>query len=160
MRKGRTTWTDLGIGLRMLAWAAVLVLLLRVLKMKLPRAVRLMRPRRAFFGHRNADRELRISSLAHVAADLVGRADSNCLIRSLLAWRYLGLAGASPHIVAGMERSEKGVRGHAWVLVDYRPLGEASATLASFLPVVAFDERGLPYQVPSSRGASEKDCDG
>ena len=41
-----------------------------------------------------------------------------------------------------MRRGESELVGHAWVLVDDRPLYESSTTLGSFLPMVEFAADG------------------
>jgi Transglutaminase-like superfamily len=71
------------------------------------------------------------------------RPPSNCLERSLGAYRVLCRAGAAPAIVVGMRRgTPAGVDGHVWVVVDGRPLAEDEAFLAAFGCVLAFDASG------------------
>jgi len=66
------------------------------------------------------------------------RSRDNCLDRSLLAYRYLLAAGASPSLVIGFERPDDAVLGHAWLLVDGRPVGEPRGTPERFTEIVRF----------------------
>ena len=66
----------------------------------------------------------------------------NCLERGLIAYRYLGAAGASPTLVVGMGHNDGDVIGHAWVLVDGRPAGETETSLANYTPVLTFAADG------------------
>jgi hypothetical protein len=66
-----------------------------------------------------------IATIDRVAAHVRLDGQDNCLERSLVAYRFLGRAGASPQLVIGVARDERGVRGHAWVTVDGRPIGES-----------------------------------
>jgi hypothetical protein len=71
------------------------------------------------------------------------RLPSNCLERSLGAYRLLCRAGAQPELVIGMNRAPSGlIEGHTWVVVDGRPLAEDTRALAVFAPVLAFDAQG------------------
>ena len=85
----------------------------------------------------------RLDVLFRRAGRFPRRAPSNCLERSLGAYRLLCRVGAQPELVIGMTRAP-GDRlvGHTWVVVDGRPLGEDTAALVGFAPVLAFDARG------------------
>lgn len=66
----------------------------------------------------------------------------NCLERSLLAYRYLLRAGASPELVCGVDRTAQGVVGHAWVMVDGSPVTDRPEAVERFTPVVRFGPDG------------------
>ena len=108
---------------RVAIWMAVLRM--AKLVVPLPYLVRAVR-RRARSGPRDAGREARlIATIDRVAAHMRLGVEDNCLERSLVAYRFLAGAGASPELVVGVARDERGVRGHAWVTVDGRPVGES-----------------------------------
>ncbi len=141
-----TSAADVVLAVRMVAWAAVLPLLKAVVPVQ--SLARLMhRPARP--APRDPVREERIVTFARWAARLI-RWDSggNCLERGLLAYRYLGEAGATPVLVVGLDRADGELIGHAWVLVDGQPAGESRAALERYTPVFAFTPEGRLTDVP------------
>ena len=64
---------------------------------------------------------------------------SNCLERSLLAYRLLSETGVEVSLVMGMRRDGATVAGHAWVELNRRPF--ADATAARYDPIVRFEPR-------------------
>ena len=88
--------------------------------------------------------EVRIVTFARWAARLMRwKSGGNCLERGLIAYRYLGAAGASPTLVVGLGRGERGgIIGHAWVLLDGRPAGESESAIAEYTPVFSFAPDG------------------
>ena len=62
--------------------------------------------------------QARIVELARLACRprLLG-SNENCLDRSLIAYRYLRAAGASPALVIGVGQDQGAVRGHAWLTI-------------------------------------------
>jgi hypothetical protein len=85
----------------------------------------------------------RLDVLFRRAGRFPRRPPSNCLERSLGAYRLLCRTGAQPELVIGMKRAPGDrLEGHTWVVVDGRPLGEDTGALAGFAPVLAFDARG------------------
>ncbi len=54
----------------------------------------------------------------------LGAIDRNCLRRSVLLYRELSRLGADPILNIGFKRSEAGLEGHAWVVVDGRAVAE------------------------------------
>lgn len=83
------------------------------------------------------------------------RLRSNCLERSLLAYRFLARAGAEPRLVMGVGTLDGAVVGHAWVTVDGEPVHETAEALSRFTPVVEFGEGGRPSRLGDDRGALE-----
>jgi hypothetical protein len=129
---------DLWLALRMLGWRFIL----RPLKLFVPlsRLVPLVR-RQARSEPRRLDRESRILSLADRLCR--GRlARGTCLERSLLAYRFLSEAGASPKLVIAVRRQDGSFAWHAWVTRDGRPIFETPDSLNAYLPVVVFDSNG------------------
>jgi hypothetical protein len=88
--------------------------------------------------------EQRILVFARWAARLIRwRSGGNCLERGLIAYRYLGAAGANPTLVVGLSRADRGgIIGHAWVLLDGKPAGESESAVSVYTPVFAFDAQG------------------
>ncbi|HUR73960.1 MAG TPA: lasso peptide biosynthesis B2 protein [Sporichthya sp.] len=131
---------------RMVGWALVLPVLKAVLPLR--RLVRLM-ALSAPATPRNPDAEHAIANLARIAHRVVGlgRRD-NCLERSLIAYRYLGAANASPLLVVGARNDQHTIEGHVWLTVDGVPVHDEAAALSRFTPVTAFDASGAP--VPSA----------
>lgn len=143
-----TSPADVWLGVRVLGWALVLPVLKQVLPIRsLAGAVRAYRPRAT----RDVALEARIVTFARWAARIIRWRDGgNCLERGLLAYRFLGLAGAHPQLVVGLDREQAGdLIGHAWVVLDGRVVGEPSDSLVRYTPVFAFDADGRLVPVPS-----------
>jgi hypothetical protein len=123
----------------MAAWATVLPALKRVLP--LPRLVELMRAtsRRPL---RQPDLEQRIVALAWWLHAPLALFDRGCMQRSLLAYRFLGAAGAQPHLALGVRKEGATVMAHAWVLVDGAPAGESQNAIAPFAGMLMFGPDG------------------
>jgi hypothetical protein len=124
---------------RVWLWAA----LVRSLKHVLPIVVlvRLVHARPARGGQRGLAGRLDV--LFRCARRFPRRPPSNCLERSLGAYRLLCRAGAQPELVIGMKRAPGGrIEGHTWVVVDGQPLAEDKGALAGFAPLLAFDAQG------------------
>jgi len=128
----------------MLAWSLLLPFLKRGLSAE--RLVRLMY-HRAGRSTANAD-TARIIHLAAWAArirPLPGR--GNCLERSLLAYRYLGRAGAQPRLAMGVRRVGGHVDGHAWIIVGNSVVdNDLQYGLQPFATVVEFGSDGRPIR--------------
>lgn len=68
------------------------------------------------------------------------RPPSNCLERSLAAYRMLCAAAADPELVIGLRHADdRALHGHVWVTVGGQPVGERAADLAAYTPIVRFD---------------------
>jgi hypothetical protein len=76
------------------------------------------------------------------------RRSTNCLERSLIGYRYLSAAGATPRLVTGVRRLGGEVHGHAWVEVDGRPVLEGSE-IGTFVPLVVFGVGGRREEIPA-----------
>lgn len=138
---------DAWLAARMAAWALVLPLLKRVVP--LPRLVQLMvvPPKGT---DRDTARERRVVALSRLLYAPLVRADIGCLQRSLLAYRFLGAAGARPSLVVGMRREAGEMHGHAWVTVDGEPAGEPAAWVGQFSPVLVFGSEGARAAAPTT----------
>ncbi len=124
---------------RMLPWSAALPVLKRVLPA--PRLVRLLGAGRR--RPRDARRERAIAQAAWWASRVqVRRFPQNCLERSLVAYRYLGLAGAEPRLVMGVAREAEGIVGHAWVVLDGAAVFESEDPALRFGQMMAFGPDG------------------
>src|SRR3954452_17426101 len=131
---------DVWLALRVLAWACVLPALKRMVPVR--SLARLMHAPAGVLP-RDPAREARIVMFARWAARVPRwKSGGNWLERGLIAYRYLGAAGAAPTLVIGMGHNDVGVIGHAWVLVDGRPAGETETSLAAYTPVFAFAPDG------------------
>lgn len=73
-------------------------------------------------------------------------ASRNCLERSLVLYRVLSHAGASPTLVVGVHREREHVKGHAWVELDGEPVHDWKCR--AFRPIVVFGANGTPSPVP------------
>ena len=132
----QTPWLILA---RLWLWAA----LVRSLKHVLPIVVlvRLVHARPARDGQSGLAGRLDV--LFRCTRHFPRRPPSNCLERSLGAYRLLCRAGAQPELVIGMKRATGGrIEGHTWVVVNGRPLAEDMGALAGFAPLLAFDAQG------------------
>ncbi|MEO5896081.1 MAG: lasso peptide biosynthesis B2 protein [Vicinamibacterales bacterium] len=71
------------------------------------------------------------------------RPPSNCLERSLGAYRLLCGVGADPALVIGVNHSPlAGVKGHVWVTAGGRALAERADDLSVFTTIARFDAEG------------------
>jgi Transglutaminase-like superfamily len=135
----RDRWHDLSLAVRMLGWR----LAIRQAKalLPLPRLVRLI-SRQPAWRPRRAAGDARIVALS--ARLCRGRLrDATCLERSLLAYRFLAEAGASPRLTVAVRPNGKSLEWHAWVTPDGgQPVHETEASLHGYLPVVVFDAQG------------------
>jgi hypothetical protein len=134
------TPADAWLVVRMLAWAAALPLLKRVLP--LPRLVRLAASRPRTDGLESGKREQLAAFARWIYGQGVFTRDPNCLERSLVAYRFLTRAGAEPRLMVGLAKAREGIVGHAWVVVDGRPLNDSPVVLEGFVPVVEFGADG------------------
>lgn len=135
-----TSPADVVLAAKACGWAVLLPILKHLVPVKSLATTMRKSPRSS---SRDRAREQRIVTFARWAARLTRwRSGGNCLERGLIAYRYLCEAGAAPTLVVGIGRGDKGVIGHAWVLIDGRPAGESPAALASYTPVFAFAPDG------------------
>ena len=134
---------DLWLAARMTAWAAVLPALKHTIP--LPRLVELVRatPRHS---SREPEVEQRIVALAWWLHAPLALLDRGCMQRSLLAYRFLGAAGAQPHLSIGVRKQGIAVLAHAWVFVDGAPAGESVSEIAPYAPMLVFGPDGRKEQ--------------
>jgi hypothetical protein len=132
--------TTLGIGIRLWMWAG----LIRASKGLVPLA------RLVQLAHRDSARSAGASDLERNLETYLSskgrfpfRPPSNCLERSLGAYRLLCGVGANPSLVIGVNQSPAtGVKGHVWVTAGGRALAESDDDLNTFTTIVTFDAEG------------------
>lgn len=137
-----------GIALRLWVWAAALRLLKRVVPLET--LVRLMhrKPRRAI---RSPEFERWLEHYLQQDDRFPFRPPSNCLERSLGAYRMFCGANAAPELVVGFRTSPTHrIEGHVWVRVDGRPVAECVETLNSYTAIVIFDALARRRAAPES----------
>jgi len=132
--------TTIGIGMRLWTWAA----LIRASKNVVPLARLVQLAHRRSRGSASAkDLERNLESYLSSRGRFPFRPPSNCLERSLGAYRLLCGVGADPSLVIGVNHSPSaGVKGHVWVTAAGKPLGESEADLSPFTTIVTFDGQG------------------
>jgi hypothetical protein len=125
------------IALRLWTWAAALRVLKRVVPLETLVKMMHRRPRTAT---RSTTFECRLESYLERVARFPFRPPSNCLERSLGAYRMLCEANASPALVIGFRTSAtRRIEGHVWVTLDGRPLAERPESVATYTAIVTFD---------------------
>lgn len=123
----------------MLPWALAMPVLKRVVP--IPRLVGVMAAGRRSV--RDERREERVAKAAWWASRVqLVRFPENCLERSLVAYRFLGRAGADPTLVLGVAKEGGSVIGHAWILVDGAPVQDPAGRIEAYTPVMAFGPTG------------------
>jgi hypothetical protein len=123
----------------MAMWRIALGILQRAIS--LPRLARLMsasgQRTRAPDAHQD-----RVATLATMVYSIGGGSSNGCIGRSLVIYRYLCSAKASPRLVVGVKKFGDGVFGHAWVEVCGSPIGDSAASIAGFTPLMQFGADG------------------
>ncbi len=66
-----------------------------------------------------------------------------------MSYRFLIGAHADPQLIIGFRRDDTGVIGHAWVLVDDRPLGDSPTLVATYEVAMTFGRGGRPLADPA-----------
>jgi len=127
---------DLWLLCRMGAWAAVLPVLKRVVRLET--LARIMWSEREARSEVDADK---IFTLSHLLTQRPPRSTERCYERSLIAYRFLSQRGADPRLVAAVKKEGGSIAGHAWVTVGGTALGESGA-VADFVPVVVYGRGG------------------
>lgn len=130
--------TTLWLTARMFAWSLALPMLKRTVP--LPRLAHLLAVRESVPRDPIAEQQA-IVWARRIDRLRPHRFRNNCLDRSMLAYRFLGMAGSEPRLVVGFESGANGIAGHAWVVVDGEPLYEDAAG-ARFSEIVAFERDG------------------
>jgi hypothetical protein len=130
---------------RIMAWACALPLLKQVIPLQ---TLVLVVRRPSGDVARDATREDQVLTFARWACRITRPSSGgNCLERGLIGYRYLGAINADPTLVVGMGRADGGqVRGHAWIVIDGRPVGETPALTTEYTPMVAFGPDGAPLR--------------
>ena len=157
--------TTLGIGVRLWFWAAMIRVLKRVVPIRT--LVRLAKPGsdqgqtgvrpgsdRGHLARTDERLEERLRAYLQSKGRFPFRPPSNCLERSLGAYRLLCGVAADPELVVGVRRSpERGVEGHVWVTAGGRVLAERPEDLATFTPIVTFDANARQRTTAGFEGA-------
>ena len=128
---------DVWLLCRMLAWAVVLPLLKRLVR--LDRLAQLMW---ADLDDRTAAEPEKIVALSGLLTRGRRNSHGTCYERSLLAYRFLSAGGTDPKLLVGVRRYGGAVLAHAWVTVGSTSVGEPDATDA-FVPVVVYGRGGV-----------------
>jgi Transglutaminase-like superfamily len=129
-------WRSLWLGWRMACWAVAARLLVRVVPLR--QLVRLVEPRAASLLPHERDVTRIVALSQTVTRYTASRPEARCLVRSLVAYRYLALAGRRPELHVGFERTAQGLRGHAWVVLEGAPVTDDPRDLAALTPSMAF----------------------
>ncbi len=129
-------WRSAWLGARMVLWVLALRVLVRVLA--LPHVVRLAEPTSLSSSPHERDVRRIVALSQTVTSRATRRPETMCLVRSLVAYRYLARAGVQPELHVGFKRSEGILRGHAWVAVSGTPVTDHPETIASLTPSMAF----------------------
>jgi Transglutaminase-like superfamily len=129
-------WRSNWLAARMGVWVLVLHVLVRVLP--LPRVVRIAEPRSLTSSPHQRDVRRIVALAQAVTSRATRRPETMCLVRSLVAYRYLARAGVRPELHVGFERTEGTLRGHAWVVVEGAPVTDRADAIASLMPTMAF----------------------
>ena len=143
MRATIDTPGDLFLLARMTVWGAAL----RVLKhaVPLPALVRMMRLSASRQPPANVSRECeKVATLARWACRAPLRVrHGGCLERGLVAYRYLSRFNVDACLMVGVRPEDRsGSRGHAWIEVGGRLIGEAQESIEPFTCIFAFDANG------------------
>ncbi len=149
--------SDVLLAARIMAWACALPLLKQVIPLRtLVRVVR----RPSGDVARDATREAQVLTFARWACRITRwSSGGNCLERGLIGYRYLGALNADPTLVVGMGRADGGeIRGHAWIVIDGRPVGESQTLASQYVPMIAFGADGVPCASAESMPRPIDDC--
>lgn len=140
LRAWMATPEDAWLLVRILAWAAFLPVLKRLLRLEA--LAKLVWTESRATG-RQTDREEQIVRLGHWLYGLGGVTNhGRCLERSLLLYRFLAMGRANPILVIGVQKARTSWVGHAWITVDGQPVGEPPASLQAYVPVLSFGAGG------------------
>jgi Transglutaminase-like superfamily len=141
LRRPHVVW----LAARMLAWRLALPGLRRALPVAT--LARLAWPRRRSRTRRPEREALVARVVTRLYRASSSRADDNCLERCVLAYRFLAQAGAEPRLACGVRRADGELVGHAWIVVDGRPLAHPDEGIDAFTLVAAFGRDGAPVQI-------------
>lgn len=94
-------------------------------------------------GPRRPLQEGRIAYLVSRVGGLWGLGRTpTCLERSLVLYRLLSEVNASPRLMIGVAAGTGTVEGHAWVVVDGRPIGDSDEVIERYAVVTGFEADG------------------
>jgi hypothetical protein len=128
---------DLWLFCRMAAWAAVLPLLKRVVRLETLARLMWKDPK----SKKGLPETAKILALSLLLARPAAMSEGTCYERSLLAYRILSQRGADPSLVVAVKSDGGGVIAHAWVTVEGAAVGDFQ-TIEDFVPVVVYGRGG------------------
>jgi len=131
---------DAWLALRMIGWALVLPALTRLVPLpSLSRWLWLVGKRR-----RRRQDARRVIALARAIYGRKRPLRDNCLVRSLLTYRFLAECNADAGLVVAVRH---GVDGHVWITLAGRPVLEDPASLAQFKPILIVGSDGRSERI-------------
>ena len=133
-------WRSWWLAARMAGWVALLRLGVR--RVSVTRLVRFVEPEKTTTVAHERDISRIVALSQRVTAALAERPETQCLVRSLVAYRYLIRAGVRPELRVGFERPGAALRGHAWVELDGMPVTDDHAAVAHLTTTLAFRPGG------------------
>jgi Transglutaminase-like superfamily len=144
---------DAWLVVRLLLWAIVLPVCKRIVPLRKLTPFMWVSPAAV----RNLAQERKIATIVRWIYAFIFPNETSCLERSLLLYRYLSSNNMGPRLVTGMRRTEdQNWKGHAWILVDGKPFGEAFASIQDFRPLIVFGPEGIGEQAePDSTERTE-----
>jgi hypothetical protein len=90
----------------------------------------------------DASEKARVIACVVRLTQLLGTTERHCVARSLLLYRELSRAGASPCLCVGLRKRDTAVEGHAWVELEGRPVAERDTGDARFEATCRFGRGG------------------
>lgn len=133
---GVARWRSWWLAARMTAWVALLRVAVKVVPVA--RLVRLIEPRSAAAAPHDRDIGRIVALAKRATAVLSRRPETQCLVRSLVVYRYLLRAGERPELRVGFEQVGTGLRGHAWVEIGGQSVTDDPAAVAGMTTSMAF----------------------
>jgi hypothetical protein len=138
VREGLRSREELVLLLRMSAWALILPVLRRCVRLDRLAQIMWLDPRGASRVD-DADRIVELSRL--VARRRLPMSENRCLERSLLAYRYLSARHVDPKLIVALRTADEAPRGHAWITIAGDPVGEPGS-LDDYVPILVYGRGG------------------
>jgi hypothetical protein len=100
---------------------------------------------------RDPAREARMIACVHRLRQFLAPRGGDCLPASLVFYHAFSRRGASPTLNVGFRRADRGLDGHAWVVVDGECVDDTADNLAGFVVAFSFDRDGQLSSAPDAR---------